>query len=514
MRRLRALPLTLSMLALALGLTPALVAAGPASAAAGDHQDHRSAHALEALQLAQGLLSKKTPEDALDTLLGQATGQAGGLGGAGDADGDPQLAAPDASMALRNLFLAKNSLSRTQQERAERILARPTTSKKTCSQSPPICVHYSSSGAQRARWTFVKQTMSVMRNVYSKYTQSGFRRPVRDGDKYVDVYLRDIASQGLYGYCTSETSARKAPAYCVLDNDYAKSQYPMHTPSENLKVTAAHEFFHAVQFAYDAAEDLWLMEATATWAEERLYDGINDNRQYLPYGQLRRPGTPLDTSASPNVYGNWIFFGFLTAQFPGRQGVMPKIVHDIWRRAESTYSIKAVNDAVRARNGNFSRVYAKFNAINQHPKNSMYTEGGAYRGAPKQKVSFWKSSGRKTGGWSVDHLTSKAVRFIPKNTPNWRRLHLTVNAPKGSQAYAWVTLYLKNGKIKHTTIPAARGTRSFPFATSQVAGVELVASNAGRRYNCGDGSYSCNGKSLENNRKITWSARLSSKANP
>ncbi len=42
-----------------------------------------------------------------------------------------------------------------------------------------------------------------------------------------------------------------------------------------------------MQYAYDAEDDRWLMEATATWMEERLADGANDNRQYLPYGQVQ-----------------------------------------------------------------------------------------------------------------------------------------------------------------------------------------------------------------------------------
>jgi hypothetical protein len=29
-------------------------------------------------------------------------------------------------------------------------------------------------------------------------------------------------------------------------------------------VTAAHEFFHAIQYGYDVSEDPWLMESTAT----------------------------------------------------------------------------------------------------------------------------------------------------------------------------------------------------------------------------------------------------------
>ena len=46
-------------------------------------------------------------------------------------------------------------------------------------------------------------------------------------------------------------------------------------------MTAAHEFFHAVQFAYDAADDQWFMESTATWMEDEIYDDVNDNLQYL-----------------------------------------------------------------------------------------------------------------------------------------------------------------------------------------------------------------------------------------
>lgn len=44
-------------------------------------------------------------------------------------------------------------------------------------------------------------------------------------------------------------------AYCVVDNDYAVEEFGVrNTPLENLQVTVAHEYFHAVQFAYDFYE--------------------------------------------------------------------------------------------------------------------------------------------------------------------------------------------------------------------------------------------------------------------
>ena len=56
---------------------------------------------------------------------------------------------------------------------------------------------------------------------------------------------------------------------------------PLNTPKENLQVTAAHEFFHSVQYSYDVREDAWIMEATAAWAEDEIYPKVNDNIQYL-----------------------------------------------------------------------------------------------------------------------------------------------------------------------------------------------------------------------------------------
>ena len=129
----------------------------------------------------------------------------------------------------------------------------------------------------------------------------GFRPPPRDGrhggDGRFDVYLKELGSQGLYGYCAPEYRVpglrQVASGYCVLDDDFARKQYGAN-PMVSLRVTAAHEFFHAIQFGYDFREDPWLLESTATWMEERVADGADDNRRYLPYGQVARPGSSLD----------------------------------------------------------------------------------------------------------------------------------------------------------------------------------------------------------------------------
>ena len=93
----------------------------------------------------------------------------------------------------------------------------------------------------------------------------------------------------------SAYSSSTRSAYCVVDNNFTAAQFFQGTyaPLENLQVTAAHEFFHAVQFAYDAVDDQWFMESTATWMEDEIYDDVNDNlRVPAPTARCGKPLVP------------------------------------------------------------------------------------------------------------------------------------------------------------------------------------------------------------------------------
>ena len=160
-------------------------------------------------------------------------------------------------------------------------------------------------------------------------------------------------------------------AYCAFDNDYA--EFPAHTPQENLEVTAAHELFHAVQFAYDYDEDAWFMEATATWAEDEVYNDVNDNLQYLAQSPLSQPRQSMDHFAGLRQYGDWIFFRYLTERFPHASGGLPVLVRDLWERADGAaggpddYSMQAVEHELKARGTSVRKVFAAFADANRHP---------------------------------------------------------------------------------------------------------------------------------------------------
>ena len=199
-----------------------------------------------------------------------------------------------------------------------------------------VCVHYVTDrrprgrcGRQRQRRTRLRRPRAEdddrrarrLRGRRLPPTEVRHRRRQPRPNEKPDVYLADIGNDGLYGYCATDddipvNGPQDTWGYCVLDNDYSKGEFPTNTPKENLQVTAAHEYFHAVQFGYDISEDGWVMEATATWAEDELYDGVNDNVQYLRSGPMSLPHKSLDQFFQSYHYGAWIFFRYLTERFP------------------------------------------------------------------------------------------------------------------------------------------------------------------------------------------------------
>ena len=195
---------------------------------------------------------------------------------------------------------------------------------------------------------YVETVDTTLENVWSTEVGAmGYRAPKSDAnsphhgpDSKLDVYIANIGNKGLYGYCTTDDPHTTKPsyrywdmsAYCVLDDDYAPAQFP--PPYANglaaLQVTAAHEFFHAVQFAYDYSEDSWFMEGTAAWMEDEVYDAVNDNRQYLSRSALAKPSVPVDRGNGFYQYGAWIFWRYLTESFD------PDLVRETWVYADGS----------------------------------------------------------------------------------------------------------------------------------------------------------------------------------
>ena len=211
---------------------------------------------------------------------------------------------------------------------------------------------------------------------------------------------RRSATQGLYGYCAPER--RKpgyqwlASGYCVLDNDFVG--VPASPRWTARKVTAAHEFFHAIQFGYDFGEDVWMLEATATWMEERVFDEVNDNRQYLPAGQVVRPDDParllqLRRAASSTATGRSSSSSARTTAtaWSRRSGTRrPRS-----RGAPDLYSTKAISAVLKPKGG-FAKIYSRFASANLLP-GKFYPEGADWPSAQLKGVYTLTKAQRRTG---------------------------------------------------------------------------------------------------------------------
>ena len=80
-------------------------------------------------------------------------------------------------------------------------------------------------------------------------------------------------------------------------------------------MTLAHEYNHILQFGYDAFQDAWFAESTATWMEDQVYNGIDDYLRYVRRW-VKRWDTPLTTS-SIKEYGSAVWNQWLAHRYGG-----------------------------------------------------------------------------------------------------------------------------------------------------------------------------------------------------
>jgi hypothetical protein len=243
------------------------------------------------------------------------------------------------------------------------------------------------------------------------------------------------------------------------------------------------------------------MEASSTWMEDQFDDSSNDNRQYLPWSQLAKPGTPLDTYSDTGFeqYGNWVFLEYLSERF-GR-----RIVHRVWHRAAALsgggqYSTAAIR-SVLSHHGGLPSVFGLYASANTDPAAS-YAEGRAYPTAGTiARSTLTRAS--PTVPWTtyaVQHLASVNVQATPGNgldDQGWR-LRVAVDGPDGSTSPSVVVrVSRRDGHASTVEVPLSStgsGSATVPFSSERVRHVTVTLANASTRFTCHtDGGFSCRG---------------------
>ena len=232
-----------------------------------------------------------------------------------------------------------------------------------------------------------------------------FNEPLTDngrgGDDRLDVYLTNLGS-GVYGYTVPDPDSDyyQMPGYIEIDNDFAGTQYggSLVTVLQAARVTAAHEFFHAVQYGYDETEfdydnindpnsyKPWWLEATAVWMEDVVYDDVNDYLSYLPFF-FGFPHMGLATFSyvygprAYHPYGACVWPIYLSEKYP--ESIENSIIKQIWEGCATVpgYNLPEVTDSIlRGKSSSFEKSFLEFAVWNTKvgeyaDPDSSYDEG-------------------------------------------------------------------------------------------------------------------------------------------
>jgi hypothetical protein len=293
--------------------------------------------------------------------------------------------------ALRELALREPALSAADDKQAQSLLGRPTDGNDTQQPGGPytadeiwsahdsrFCYHWvrTTADAPPLADSDGNQIPNYVENMAEAFETSfatendtlGWTTPVADGiadnctggENLTDIYIKQIGNLGLYGYASIDPgqNGQRRHAFQVMDNDYSAAEFPQYNgdPNPPMQVTAAHEYNHILQYAYDILEDKWMFESTATWMEDKVFPSINDYHQYLdPWSQLSQE--PLTAPDNDKIYGSAIWNHWLD------EHIGPQVVQDAWVSSipNDSFAPGAYDSAIRDAGGpGFAPVFIDF----------------------------------------------------------------------------------------------------------------------------------------------------------
>ena len=317
-------------------------------------------------------------------------------------------------------------LSKNTQQAFAHVFERPAMADSINSPGGHFRIHYDTSGQHAVAPAdadgdgvpdYVQEVAATFDATWALQIENlRYRVPLDDGDGRFDVYVQQLGTRGVYGQTwPEELGVPVTSAYLTVDNNYTDRIYATRG-LDGLHVTVAHEFFHAVQFAYNARDLTWWHESTATWMEDVAYDDVNDYFQYTRF-VLEAPAVSLDwqpSLADGHQYGACVYVHYLDQTF-GR-----KTIRQTWEglreRNSTVYDIRKLDPVMPA--GGFSETLAGYVIWNYFTGNrfrdGFYEEGVFYQPAAAVRTVALTVNDQASGSGTVDHLASEYVQVVTK----------------------------------------------------------------------------------------------------
>ena len=257
-------------------------------------------------------------------------------------------------------------------------------------------------------------------------TQEGYKDPIRST---YSVALKNIGSYGVT-YTSGDSTV------ITIHNNFLN--FPKNTDPDGhvlgaAKVTAAHEFKHAIQYAISRWNEGNWVELDATWAEELVYDETNDYYNYLTHNscQLTQPHTSLNDGGTGSYY-DVIWQIYLSERYGNN------IIGDLWKRRQNSPNenfIDSYKYIINARGSSIENAISSYSLANYFTnirtiKNFGYSEAVSYRKAPIYGTYSIIEQGHshKINHWSSHYISInkplKSLNISFKRSDTQVRMHL------------------------------------------------------------------------------------------
>ncbi len=318
----------------------------------------------------------------------------------------------------------------------------------------------------------------------------GFKEPSPDNNidgPEFDIYFQNLRSY--YGLTIPVQSGVEAHSYLEIENDFNEGFFTWGLDA--VRVTIAHEYFHALQFEYAIRidtgneDEIFFYEMSSTWFEDRAYDEINDYYGYLDY-LFNHPELPPfeypdnNNQADVRIYGISIFlkYWFNSHNDAGLQRM--------WTNFMSNRGLRAMEKEINARGMSFATALAEFygwclyTGFRAEPE-KYFTEGANY---PMIKViDTLQIDQRSTATVNINALSARYIKLdfasgqyftaIIEDGPNDGRLAAVGEKGDGNLWDLSTGTFFKLGTgfneggafiaLVNGTIPASQGA---PYETS------------------------------------------------
>ena len=342
-----------------------------------------------------------------------------------------------------------------------KYLARPTGTYTYDSPGGHYKLHYNTSGANAVPTTdnnhngipdYVENCANYCDSTWrTEIDNLHYMTPPSDGvsggDSRYDIYFEEM---GYYGY-TQPEGAGPNPwndriSFISIHRNFIG--FPPNTDPDGdqlgaAKVTIAHEFYHAVQFAYDYGEELWWMEAGSTWMEDVVFDVVNDNYNYLSTF-FSSPQTAL-TDNTFHVYSSFIWPKFLEERFADTT-----LAKRIWEACRYTTAYNAINDSLSLVGYNFDSALAEFTTWNfvtsTRNDGHHYGEAGFYPAMTMAESQSAYPVAMHIVSAAPQGYGSAYIRFSPAGYKD--RLRISFD---GSDGVEWAAYIIKSSSLNTHT---------------------------------------------------------------